>query len=68
MMTMALALINTIEYVFPIEFTALSTMILKAAFHLQEIFRGQEQNGKEKLMSMRVGHLDGKFSSEKNFV
>ena len=34
---------------------------LKADFHLQKIFRGQERNGTEKLMGMRMGHVNRKI-------
>ena len=37
------------------------TVSLKAHFHLQKIFRGQERNGTEKLMGMRVGHVNRKI-------
>ena len=34
---------------------------IKADFHLQKIFRGQERNGTEKLMGMRVDHVNRKI-------
>ena len=34
---------------------------VKADFHLQTIFCGQKQNRTEKLMGMRVGHVNRKI-------
>ena len=34
---------------------------IRVDFHLQKIFRGQERNGAEKLMSMRLCHVNRKI-------